>query len=147
MEIVPDSSETLEANLASLVDDLEELDAELSEVLAPLAGESVYVFHPAFGYFTDAYGLTQVAVEVGGMEPSARELVRLTRQAAEDSVRVVFVQPQFSSRSAEAIAAEIGGAVVAIDPLSANYLENLRGIAAEIRSALGDEMPDVPEEQ
>jgi zinc transport system substrate-binding protein len=138
----PESAEFFYDNLAALVANLDELDAELSEVLTPLAGESVYVFHPAFGYFTDAYGLIQVPVEVGGMEPSARELVELTRQAKKEGVRVIFVQPQFASRSAEAIAAEIGGAVVAIDPLSPDYLENLRGIAAEIRRALGDEMPD-----
>jgi zinc transport system substrate-binding protein len=135
-KLSPESAEIFDANLAALLTDLEELDAELSEVLGPLAGESVYVFHPAFGYFMDAYGLEQVAVEVGGMEPSTRELVELTRRAAKDGVRVIFVQPQFSSRSAEAIAAEIGGVVVPIDPLSSNYLGNLRGLAREIRSSL-----------
>jgi zinc transport system substrate-binding protein len=136
-KLAPGSAEVFDANLAALLDDLEGLDAELSEALGPLAGESVYVFHPAFGYFTDEYGLRQVPVEVGGMEPSARELVELTRQAVEDGVRVIFVQPQFSSRSAAAIAGEIGGAVVPIDPLSADYLENLRGLAGEIQRALG----------
>ena len=137
-ELSPSGARQFEANLSALERELDELDAELAETLAPLSGESIYVFHPAFGYFTDAYGLTQVPVEIGGMEPGARELVGLVERATAEGVRVIFVQPQFSSRSARAIAAEIGGAVVPMDPLSGNYIENLRGMAHAVREGLGD---------
>ena len=129
-------AEEFEQNLAALMEELDDLDAELDETLAPLRGESVFVFHPAFGYFTDAYGLEQVPVETGGMEPGARELVRLIEKATAEGVRVIFVQPQFSSRSAAAVAAEIGGAVVPMDPLAGDYLENLRRMGREVRAAL-----------
>ena len=132
-------ADEFELNLSALLGDLDELDAEIAAALAPLRGESVFVFHPAFGYFTDAYGLKQVPVETGGMEPGARELVRLIERATVEGVRVVFVQPQFSSRTASAIAAEIDGAVVAIDPLAGDYLENLRRMAGEVRAALEEE--------
>lgn len=132
----------LERNLAALVDELEELNLELVETLAPLRGESVFVFHPAFGYFTDAYGLRQVPVESGGMEPGARELVRLIEKATAEGVRVIFVQPQFSSKSAAAIAAEVGGAVVPIDPLHGDYVENLRRIGREVQTALERDLPE-----
>lgn len=137
-ELVPEEAEVFDANLSTLARELDELDAELTAALSPLSGESIYVFHPAFGYFTDAYGLKQVPIETGGMEPGARELVRLVEQATADGVRVIFVQPQFSSRSAKAIAAEIGGVVVPIDPLSGDYLENLRDMARAVREALSD---------
>ena len=139
VDLAPEWKGYFDANLEALVSDLNELDEDLKETLGPLAGESVYVFHPAFGYLTDAYGLVQVPVEMGGTEPSARELVYLTSRARRDGVRVIFVQPQFSRKSAEAIAAEIGGAVVPIDPLSSDYIENLRNIAARMRSALAGE--------
>ena len=137
-ELVPEHGEELEANLSRLLHDLDALDAELTDALGPLAGESIYVFHPAFGYFTDAYGLRQVPIELGGMEPSARELVGLIDHAISEGVRVIFVQPQFSTRSARAIAEEIGGAVVPIDALSADYMHNLRSIAHEVAQALRD---------
>ncbi len=135
-ELIPEHGAELEANLSELLHDLDALDAELTDALGPLAGESVYVFHPAFGYFTDAYGLRQVPIELGGMEPSARELAGLMDHAISEGVRVIFVQPQFSTRSARAIAEEIGGVVVPIDPLSADYMDNLRGIAREVAQAL-----------
>ena len=137
-ELVPKNAEAFETNLAELLHDLDALDAELADALAPLAGESIYVFHPAFGYFTDAYDLRQVPIELGGMEPSARELAGLIDDAISEGVRVIFVQPQFSTRSARAIAEEIGGAVVPIDPLSADYMDNLRTIAREVANALRD---------
>jgi zinc transport system substrate-binding protein len=135
-ELVPEHGAEFEANLSRLLRDLDALDAELTDALGPLAGESIYVFHPAFGYFTDAYGLRQVPIELGGMEPSARELAGLMDHATSEGVRVIFVQPQFSTRSARAIAEEIGGVVVPIDPLSPDYMDNLRTIAREVAQAL-----------
>jgi zinc transport system substrate-binding protein len=65
-----------------------------------------------------------------------RELVGIIERAKAEGVKVIFVQPQFSVRSAETAAEAIGGAVVPIDPLSENWLENLRGIGNTIRSEL-----------
>ncbi len=135
-EIDPPRARDYEANLEDFLRELADLDAELTKALAPLEGRPLYVFHPAFGYFADAYGLEQVAVETGGREPSARELAELIERASADGARVVFVQPQFSTRSAEAIADEIGGVVVPLDPLAADYVENLRAMAASVRRAL-----------
>ena len=48
--------------------------------------------------------LKQIPVQIGGKEPTARQLARLIELAKEDGVRVIFVQPQFSKKSAEALA-------------------------------------------
>ena len=95
------------------------------------------VFHPAFGYFADAYGLTQFPVEIEGKNPDAKSLANLIRTAKDKDIRVILVQPQFSPKRAEAIAEEIGGAVVPMDPLARDYIANLLDMAAKIESALG----------
>jgi len=51
-------------------------------------------------------------------------------------IRVVSVQEQFSRRTAEVIAREIGGRVVAVDPLAEDYVENLRSVAAAFAAAM-----------
>jgi zinc transport system substrate-binding protein len=51
-------------------------------------------------------------------------------------IRVVFVQPQFSTRSARRIAEAIDGAVVFADPLAEDRETNLRRQAAVFREAL-----------
>jgi zinc transport system substrate-binding protein len=52
-------------------------------------------------------------------------------------VKVIFVQPQFSTKSAEAVARAIGGAVVPLDPTAKDYLANLEIMAEKIGEALG----------
>ena len=56
------------ANLARVHQQLVALDARLLEVLAPLKGKTVLVYHPAYGYLLDTYGLQQEAVELEGKE-------------------------------------------------------------------------------
>jgi zinc transport system substrate-binding protein len=87
------------------------------------------VFHPSWGYFADAYGLTQIAVESAGKEPGPRTLADLIDWGRKEQVRVIFVQQQFSRRAAETVAQAIGATVIAVDPLAENYLDNLREVA------------------
>jgi zinc transport system substrate-binding protein len=127
------------ANLKRFHDDLDRVHAQLVEALAPLKGREIFVFHPAFGYFTDAYGLRQVPVEVEGNEPSARQIATLIERAKAANVKVIFVQPQFSTKTAQTIARAIGGAVVPMDDLPQDYLKNLEDMAAKIKAALAPE--------
>jgi zinc transport system substrate-binding protein len=123
-------------NLAKLEDDLDKLHEKISALLAPFAGREFFVFHPTFGYFGDRYGLSQVAVETEGKEPTARQLVGLIEKARRDNIKAIFVQPQFSRKSAAAIARAVGAKIIEIDPLAYNYLENLEKMARELSEGL-----------
>lgn len=78
-------------------------------------------------------------MQIGGKEPTAKQLARLIDLAKEDGVRVIFVQPQFSKKTAEALAKAIGGAVVPLDDLAPDYLKNLQEMAAKLDSALNSQ--------
>ena len=119
-----------------LFDVREALDRELHALLDPLPNRGFMVFHPAWGYFADSYGLAQVPIEHEGKEPGARALAALIDQANRENIKVVFVQPQFDKRSATQVARAIGGAVVAVDPLAADYVDNLRRVGREFAQAL-----------
>src|SRR5208283_4708028 len=137
VRIDPSHKEQYERNLKDFQADLDAIHEQLRKALAPVKGKSFFVFHPAYGYFGDAYGLKQVPVQIGGKEPTARQLARLIEMAKKDGVKVIFVQPQFSKKSAEALAKSIGGAVVPIDTDGArDYLKNLKDIAVKLESAL-----------
>lgn len=133
---LPERKEALRRNLASLQREISDLDKQLATTLAPHRGKTFYVFHPAFGYFANAYGLKQKAVEISGKSPTPRQLTALIRQAREDRVRTIFVQPQFDSKSADTVAKAINGAVVSIDSLDKEVLRNLAAIAAAIDQSL-----------
>jgi len=123
-------------NLESFIRELEEVDTFLAESLAPLRGETLFVYHPAFGYFADRYGLEQVAIETGGKEPSPAELEDIIEHAREEDVHLIFVQPEFPADSAESVAKAIDGVVVNVAPLSPDYLNNLRSIARVLTEKL-----------
>ncbi len=123
-------------NHDAYVAELDELDLELRALLDPLPNRKFMVFHPAWGYFADNYGLTQVPIENEGKEPGARALVALIEQAKRENIRVVFVQPQFDKGQARQVAQAIGGVVVAVDPLAADYVDNLRRVGREFARAL-----------
>jgi zinc transport system substrate-binding protein len=133
--IVDERCGDFQRNLSLFEQDLDKIDREIAGILASLKGRSFYVFHPAFGYFGDSYGLRQVAVEVEGKEPGPRQLSELIEQAGKEGVRTIFVQPQFSRGQAETFARAIGAGVVPLDPLSVDYLSNLKVMAEALREA------------
>jgi zinc transport system substrate-binding protein len=123
-------------NLAAFSKKLDALDERISRQLAPFAGRTFYVFHPSFGYFAHDYKLIQKAVEVAGKSPSPKQLSQLIAQAKKDNVTIIFVQPQFDTKSGEAIASAIDGEVVPLDPLAEDVAENLEIMMQKIKSAL-----------
>ena len=123
------------ARLASFQADLAALDREIRATLSHLKQRRFMVFHPAWGYFADAYGLSQIPIEKDGKEPGPRSLGALIEQAHRERVKVIFVQPQFSRKAAEQVARGIGGRVDVIDNLSPDYLGNLRRVARSIAAA------------
>lgn len=109
--------------------DLDQLDQAIRQRLSGSTNRRFMVYHPAWGYFADDYGLEQIAIEQAGKDPSARALVALIEQARRQGVRVILVQPQSNPAAAERVAREIGGRVAIVDPLSSRYFETLLQLA------------------
>ncbi len=124
------------ASYERFIGEVEEVDRRLKEMLEPFEGRAFFVFHPAFGYFADAYGLRQVAVETDGRSPTPRTLSRLIAMAREEQAEVIFVQPQFDPKSAEAVASAIGARVETLNVLSYDLLATLVDMGARISNAL-----------
>jgi zinc transport system substrate-binding protein len=137
VKLDPAHAEAYELNYSRFANDLDALDAEIRARLSPYAGRAFLVFHAAWSYFADAYGLRQIPIEAKGKEPGPKTLARVISEARTLGIKVVFVQPQFSRASAEMIAQQIGGHVIAVDPLAENYIENLRHVAASFANAMG----------
>lgn len=108
---------------------LDALDAKIRTDLEGRENRTFMVFHPSWGYFADEYNLTMLPIEIEGKEPSVQDLTYMVDLAREKDIRVIFIQAQFSTRSAEAVAEEIDGEVVVVDPLASNYLENMEEVS------------------
>jgi len=112
------------------------LDQKIQQLLSPCQGDTFFVFHPAWGHFARRYGLVQVAVEAHGHEPGARQLAGVMDHLARLHARAIFVQPQFSRRSARMLAEATGAEILVLDPLAPDYEANLWRIATTLASTL-----------
>jgi zinc transport system substrate-binding protein len=110
---------------------LDALDKDIQEGLSGLKNRRFIVLHPAWGYFARDYNLEQIPIEIGGKEPSAKDVANLIQRAEEQNIKIIFASPEFNPRSAEVIAKEIGGRVVFIDPLAKDYIKNMRLVLDE----------------
>ena len=130
------SCPTFRANLAGYRAELEAADRRAAAVLAPHRGAPIFVFHPAYGYFADRYGLDQVPVEASGKVPSGRRLASLVDRARDADAGALFVQPQYAGGAADAAAEAMGVRVVELDPLAPDLAANLVRMAEAIARSL-----------
>ncbi len=135
-EVDPVHRSIYEANFNAFTAQIDQLDADLKRTFAGKTGLQFMVFHPAWGYFAHTYGLKQVPIEIEGKDPKPAQLEALIQHAREYGIKVVFVQPQFSTKSAQLVAKEIGGQVAFADPLAKDWMANLRKVADKFQKAL-----------
>ncbi|MDR0597799.1 MAG: zinc ABC transporter substrate-binding protein, partial [Treponema sp.] len=113
-------------NYQALISDMDQEFGALREKLSPQRGRVVFVYHPAFGYFLDEFGIIQEAVEIDGKEPTPRALNGLIEKARRERAAAVFVQAQFPVNTAKTAAEAAGAVLVPLDPLAPDWLANIR---------------------
>ncbi|AKB85554.1 metal ABC transporter solute-binding protein, Zn/Mn family [Methanococcoides methylutens] len=128
IEIDPANKETYLQNKEAYLKELDEADQRIRATLGEEDG-SFMTYHPSWNYFATEYGLDMITIEEEGKEPSPKDMQRLIDEAKEKNISVIFVQAQFSTQSAKAIADAIDGQVVTVDPLAKDYINNLDNIA------------------
>ena len=132
----PESRMAYQANYKAFLDELKSLDMEIRRIFQATGQNARFmVYHPSWGYFAQSYGLEQIPIELEGKKPSPRKLLQLIKEARKDGIKVIFVQPQFSEKSAETIAGAIGGKIIFADPLAEEWKNNLLQVAEKFKSA------------
>lgn len=111
---------------------MDSLDTALRQRLKQAPSRTFLIYHPALGYFARSFGLRQLSVEQDGKEASPRRVAQLIRLCRRDSVRVVFIQKEYSGQTARRIAETVGARAVVINPLSYQWENELEHIVEEL---------------
>ena len=135
-QLDPDNIAVYEKKATEYLAELDEIDNEIRETLSGLDEQSFIIYHPAFGYFADDYGLKMVTIEEEGKEATSKKLQEVIDFARKEEIRFIFYQEEFHNHQAETIAKEIGGATVKVAPLAPDYIENLRYISNKFKEVL-----------
>jgi len=142
----PASAERFRARAAEAQERLLELDAELSALLAPIAGSPFVPFRDAWPYFASRYGLDLV-VEIEpypGREPSPAYLKEALGLIRNSGATVIFSESQLNRRPAEVLADEAGVDLFELDPLGGvagrqGYADLLLWNAGVLLEAFGED--------
>ncbi len=113
----PAGKDYYSANAAAYDAKLDSLDASIRLAFSSCKKTDILITHATLGYFCKEYGCTQIPIEGVSEEgePSPAELVKIVEQAKAKKVTAVFFESLISPKSAQTIANEINGQVLAFN--------------------------------
>lgn len=148
--IDPERAAAYQANATRIGADLAEIDAELAAALAPVQERPFVVFHDAYQYFEDRYGLNAVgSITVDPQRaPGAARLRQIRAELQKTDAACVFAEPQFRPALVETVTEGTGVGTGVLDPLGADlaagpeqYAQLLRGLADSLVDCLDRPRP------
>ncbi len=144
-EADPGNREKYEANARRLKARLDALHRELRGALAPVGSAPYIVFHDAYQYLEERYGLNAVGSVSASPEkkPGAARLAELRAKIRGSKSICVFSEPQFRPGAVTTIIRGTGARAGELDPLGARipagedaYFTLMRGLAQSLRTCL-----------
>lgn len=144
-ELDPAGAAGYERNAEDLARRLAELNEEIESELALVRDLPFIVFHDAYRYFENRYGLSAVgsAVLDPHHSPSARRILELRERIREFGVTCVIGEPNLNRRVIDTIVEDLGVQVGIVDPSGVTledgpdlYFELIRAMAAEFKDCL-----------
>ena len=115
----PANAARYQSNLKAFDERLDALDARLKKRLAGIEGKPYFVFHEAFDYFEDAYGLKHAGVfsVAAEVQPGAQHVAAMRARLQEVGKTCVFSEPPLRPRLAETLVAGLPVKLAELDAL------------------------------
>ena len=115
----PDNAARYQSNLKAFDERLDALDLRLKKRLAGIEGKPYFVFHEAFDYFEDAYGLKHAGVfsVAAEVQPGAQHVAAMRTRLQEVGKTCVFSEPPLRPRLAETLVAGLPVKLAELDAL------------------------------
>lgn len=122
--LYPDSIKYMDAYI-ELIDNINATDDMIRKRLDSSEQHAFIVYHPSLAYYAREYGLTQIAIENDGKEPSLANMKECIEQALSTGCKVMLYQKEFSHKVVRTFSKQTGIKAMEFDPTSENILENL----------------------
>ncbi|KAA0945355.1 zinc ABC transporter substrate-binding protein [Pseudomonas sp. ANT_H14] len=115
----PANAERYQSNLQAFDGRLDALDVRLKARLSGVAGKPYFVFHEAFDYFEDAYGLKHTGVfsVAAEVQPGAQHVAAMRTRLQEVGKTCVFSEPPLRPRLAQTLVAGLPVKLAELDAL------------------------------
>ncbi|KGF67695.1 zinc transporter [Hoeflea sp. BAL378] len=143
----PDKAARYEANAEAVTARLDALIAEVSAELEPVKGKGFIVFHDAYQYFENRFGIAASGSITVSPEvlPGAERITEIRARVQELGAACVFAEPQFEPKLVSTVIEGTDARAGTIDPLGAGldagpelYFQVIRSMATSISTCLTD---------
>lgn len=143
--IDPDNAFVYATNARDLSAQLDNLTTEVTATLAPVRGRSFVVFHDAYPYFENRFGVSAAGSVTVSPEvsPGAARVSEIREKVKELGVACVFSEPQFEPKLIGVITEGTTARSGVLDPLGATidigrdlYFNLVRNMASDMRACL-----------
>lgn len=141
----PQNAQTYQQNTKKLIEDLDALDKEIVATVAPIKDKPFIVFHDAYQYFENRYGVkTAGSITVSPESiPGAERIKQIHAKVKELNATCVFAEPQFEPKLVNVVIEGTNAKSATLDPEAATleagpdlYFKLMRGIATSLKSCL-----------
>lgn len=122
------------ANLALLLKEINEVWEHFKGVFGDKGG-AFLVYHPAFSYIASELNLVEFAIEEDGKDAKITHTKEILEVIKKHNIKVIFIQPQFSSKNAKIIANEAKIELKIADSLAYNWIENITNFLNEVANS------------
>jgi zinc transport system substrate-binding protein len=144
----PEGETEYTANADAYIEQLQELDAEITSTLQPYAGQTFVAFHDFAPYFAESYGLeAEFLVDIPEQNPSPDDVKRVTDEVQASQLKAILTEPQAGESSFSALAKDLNVSVSTFDPIETGppnavepeyYLTIMRQNVESLVTAFGD---------
>ncbi|MDN3610635.1 zinc ABC transporter substrate-binding protein ZnuA [Vibrio ostreicida] len=118
-EVDPSHKEKYQSNYQAFVTKANQSFQEWQEALDPVKSVGYYVFHDAYGYFEQDYGLNHLGhfTVTPDRKPGAKTLIHIRKTLAKGDAKCVFSEPQFTPAVIESVTRGSKANIGELDPL------------------------------
>jgi zinc transport system substrate-binding protein len=137
----PDNAARYESNTKAFDARLDALDAKIKQRVAGISSKQYFVFHEAFDYFEEAYGLKHAGVFAVSSEvqPGAQHVAAMRARLTEFGKTCVFSEPPLRPRLADTLSAGLPVKLAELDGLGGYTPATAQGYE-QLLSKLADDL-------
>jgi len=143
----PEGEAEYTANAAAYIEELQELDAEITSTLQPYAGKTFVAFHDFAPYFAQSYDLdAEFLVDIPEENPAPGDVKRVTDAVEEANLKALLTEPQAGENAFAALAEDLNVEISTFDSLETGspealepnyYITTMRQNVQDLVSAFG----------
>ncbi|NES01324.1 MAG: zinc ABC transporter solute-binding protein, partial [Symploca sp. SIO1B1] len=144
----PEGEAEYTANAAAYIEELQELDAEITSTLQPYAGKTFVAFHDFAPYFAQSYDLeAEFLVDIPEENPAPGDVKRVTDAVEEANLKALLTEPQAGENTFAALAKDLNVEISTFDSLETGspealepnyYIITMRQNVQDLVTAFGD---------